>query len=253
MFLGCGGYAIVQKAIHNGFSSTDKKHFAKEAKLLHDINHANIVKIVGVSEDPIAIVMGFLHFDFRPFCREGSFSNLDDLLSYMNDEVIFFHFPKLACFMAKHFLSAVDFLHKNNMVHRDIKPSNILVSNLHYDFTIRVINCFRMNSENVACEGSEKNVEVSSYITGHHAYKNIWTPVLGEICDCHPDRGNAYDDFAVKVVNNEGTTIWHVPRELSKELSGYFNGGGRILVDVVSKRENRWRRGLEVPAVYRVI
>ena len=62
----------------------------------------------------------------------------------------------------------------------------------------------------------------------------------------------AYDDFAVKVVNNEGTTIRYVPRELSEELSGYFNGGGRILVKVVGKRENRPRRGLEVPAVYRV-
>ena len=123
---------VVAKVIHDGFSSTDKKLFAKEAKLLHDINHENIVKIVGVTEDPIAIVMEFLHFDFRPFSREGSFSNLDDLLSYMNDEVIFFHFPKLACFMAKDLLSAVEFLHKNNMVHRDIKANNILLSNLHY-------------------------------------------------------------------------------------------------------------------------
>ena len=88
-----------------------------------------------------------------------------------------------------------------------------------------------MNSENVACVGSEKKVEVSSYITGHHLYKNIWTPVLGEIWNCHPDIGNVYDDFTVKVVNNEGTTIGHVPRELAEELSVFLrrrkdSGGG---------------------------
>ena len=99
----------------------------------------------------------------------------------------------------------------------------------------------------------DKKIEINSWITGNHAYKHIWTPVLGEVLNCSRDIGNAFDENAIKVVNDEGTTIRHVPRELSIEFSNYLTGRGTITAEVVGKRENKWTRGLEVPALYRIL
>ena len=76
------GTSVVAEMMHKGFTSNDTLLFAKEAKLLGQLNHPSIVNLVGVCEDPIAIIMEYLEFSFRPFQRENSFYNLDELLSY---------------------------------------------------------------------------------------------------------------------------------------------------------------------------
>ena len=116
-----------------GAGLDDKLIFAKEAELLAKINHPNIVKLIGVCEEPVIIVMEFLEFSLRPFGREDTFTDVDALLCYLSDEDIYYHFPKIGNFIARDLVQSVAYLHSQDIVHRDIKPSNILVSNLHYD------------------------------------------------------------------------------------------------------------------------
>ena len=84
LLIGRGGYATVHKAIlkgkdvvakmiHKGYGTSDKLLFAKEAKLLSDIDHENIVKLLGVCENPVTIVMEYMSFSFKPFNRDNSF------------------------------------------------------------------------------------------------------------------------------------------------------------------------------------
>ena len=36
-------------------------------------------------------------------------------------------------------------------------------------------------------------IEVESYIRGHHVYSTIWTPVLGELLTCKRELDNTED------------------------------------------------------------
>ena len=66
---------------------------------------------------------------------------------------------------------------------------------------------------------------IKSWITGHHIYKGIWTPVLGEVFVCCPDVGNSHDVHAVKVINSSGVTIGRVPHELALHFYAHLQMG----------------------------
>ena len=53
-----------------------------------------------------------------------------------------------------------------------------------------------------------------SVILGHHVYKDIWTPFVGEILNVQQEVHNVEDHFAVAVVKNK-TIVGHVPCEVS--------------------------------------
>ena len=113
-------------------SSYVRDIFAKETLLMSKIHHENIVSLIGVSEDPVAILMEYCVFSFTPFQRIEKFSSLDQLLQYLCTEDLFTYFPGILNFMASDIGKGLAYLHENNMVHRDIKPGNILVTNTHY-------------------------------------------------------------------------------------------------------------------------
>ena len=52
-----------------------------------------------------------------------------------------------------------------------------------------------------------------SVIRGHHIYKAVWNPVLGELHYLALEEGNEHDRFAVCVKRGD-EIIGHVPREL---------------------------------------
>jgi isopropylmalate/homocitrate/citramalate synthase len=56
-----------------------------------------------------------------------------------------------------------------------------------------------------------------SSIRGYHVYKSIWTYEISEKLRCDREENNANDNFAVKLVLNDGNKE-HVPIELSKVL-----------------------------------
>ena len=55
--------------------------------------------------------------------------------------------------------------------------------------------------------------------------------------------------WAVAVIRNN-KIVGHVPREPAEEFSRHRARGKTITMQVTGRRENRRRRGLEVPAIY---
>ena len=87
-----------------------------------------------------------------------------------------------------------------------------------------------------------------SVIRGHHVYKAIWTPVVGEILNLQQEIGNSHDLFAT-TVKKGATIVGRVPREHSKIYWNFLEQGGRITCEVTGRRQ--LGKGLEVPCVYR--
>ena len=49
-------------------------------------------------------------------------------------------------------------------------------------------------------------------IRGHHVFKVVWTPRVGEILRIGKEPGNTHDRRAVAVLKADGTIVGHVPR-----------------------------------------
>ena len=127
---------VAMKNFKSYASIRDKALIAKEASLLSKIKHQNIIKVLGVCEQPVAIMLELCQFSFKPFQSEKVCSNLKQFLEYLHETGTFTRFiPKIGNFIAKDLSSAIQFLHEKDMVHRDIKPENCLVSNIHYSST----------------------------------------------------------------------------------------------------------------------
>ena len=53
-----------------------------------------------------------------------------------------------------------------------------------------------------------------SVLRGHHIYKVVWTPEVGEVLQVRTEDGNEHDEHAVAVVKDGlllDTTTFHVP------------------------------------------
>ena len=60
---------------------------------------------------------------------------------------------------------------------------------------------------------------IESTVRGHHVYKALWSPYIGEELPVQCEVNNIHDDFAVAVLKNSNT-VGHVPREISTESAG---------------------------------
>ena len=88
-----------------------------------------------------------------------------------------------------------------------------------------------------------------SVIRGHHVFKCVWTPFVGEILSLPQEHNNKHDHFAVAAqpINNK-KTIGQVPSEISNAFWNFLSNGGQIRCDVTGGRKKG--KGLEVPCVY---
>ena len=92
--------------------------------------------------------------------------------------------------------------------------------------------------------------EFESYITGHHVYKDIWTPILGEKLATAMEPQNPHDKYAIKVTKSD-EVVGHIPRDISKYCTAALCCG-IISCEVTGKRQNKRGNGLEVPCKYRL-
>ena len=69
----------------------------------------------------------------------------------------------------------------------------------------------------------EEYVVVSS-VRGHHVYKDIWTPAIGEVLTCTQELTNVHD-VAVK---RSADIVGHVPRSISYLCYLFIERGGII-------------------------
>lgn len=91
--------------------------------------------------------------------------------------------------------------------------------------------------------------DYDSVIRGHHIYKSIWTPVVGETLSLTLDSGNEHDIYAVGLVKDDhGAIVGHAPREVSKIFHFFLRHDGTITANVTGHRQ--FGHGLEVPCCY---
>ena len=90
---------------------------------------------------------------------------------------------------------------------------------------------------------------MESVIQGHHVYKTIWEPRVGEQLVLEREDSNSCDRYAVSVMKY-GTIVGHVPRELSRTYWYFIRRGGTISCEVTGNRKRGV--GLEVPCVYKL-
>ena len=136
--LGCGTFAVVEKCKYKNNIVTVKKLHSNLPQNVTNIftrtfiiaanKFKNVVKILGVCENSISIMMGHLELSFVPFGRDIKVYSLDKLLDVFDSENLLPYFPGIGSNIAIDIINAVSHLHQNYIVHRDIiKPSNVLV------------------------------------------------------------------------------------------------------------------------------
>jgi hypothetical protein len=88
----------------------------------------------------------------------------------------------------------------------------------------------------------------SGVVRGHHIYKEVWTPFIGEELCLQQERYNTHDRFAVTLMKGSNI-VGRVPREISRAYWKFLEKGGNIKCEVTGKR--KLGKGLEVPCIYK--
>ena len=74
-----------------------------------------------------------------------------------------------------------------------------------------------------------ENFELEAMIHGYHEYQAVWSPVQGELLDCHREPGNRHDPYAVAVVRSS-MLVGHMPRCVSSVCSAFIQEEALLLV-----------------------
>ena len=85
---------------------------------------------------------------------------------------------------------------------------------------------------------------MDSVVRGHHVYKSIWTPFLGEVL-----RAEMKKTYAVAILKDGGVVVGHVPHSFSKTFY-FLRHRGSIQSKIMGHR--KFGIGLEVPCTYTV-
>ncbi|MFH4980468.1 hypothetical protein AB6A40_007177 [Gnathostoma spinigerum] len=134
--LGYGAYSVCKRALNRVTGVECAIKIIEKARrdpseeidiLLRYSHHANIVKLLAVYEDDLNVYL------VEELCRGG------ELLHRISSQPFFSE--KEAAKIMFRLVSAVCFLHSNQVVHRDLKPSNVMFASCKADATsIRIID-----------------------------------------------------------------------------------------------------------------
>ena len=89
---------------------------------------------------------------------------------------------------------------------------------------------------------------------GHHAYKDIFEPVIGTTLTLQREPENAKDPHAVAIVEDAGRIVGHIPLALSEIVSSFLKRANhKATAEFCGKRINRGSSlGLELPVIYKI-
>ena len=85
--------------------------------------------------------------------------------------------------------------------------------------------------------------EFQSHATGHHVYKDIWAPTLGEKLSTTAEPENHHDKYVVKVLK-DNEVVGHVSSDISKYCTSAILCGRTIKCEIAGKRQNK--RGMDL-------
>ena len=92
--------------------------------------------------------------------------------------------------------------------------------------------------------------EVPSAVRGFHYYRATWNPREAEELVCEREEDNPYDVFAIKVIDDNGRIVGHLPMEISRSTSFLILRGATItavLTETHYRRSPIMKGGLEIP------
>ena len=95
---------------------------------------------------------------------------------------------------------------------------------------------------------TKKTFSIVSVVRGHHIYKSVRNPLLGERLSVRSETGNNHDKYAVSVVKHRGI-VGNLPRELLQTVWHFILHGGHVTCEVTEKR--KFGNGLEVARIHR--
>ena len=75
-------------------------------------------------------------------------------------------------------------------------------------------------------------------VRGYHYYRRFWQPKENEKLICLHEPGNAFDRFAIKTVSENGETVGHLPKEISR-ITNYFLDRGASMYRTLSSEHYR--------------
>ena len=122
---------VVKKML--GEDLEDKKNFVKEARILQELEHPNIVHFEEICSTPLALVLEYVYFDFQPFGINLKVSSLAEFVATLDSfNCEGCDSPHIFSGICKDIATGLQYLHNNDIAHRDLKPVNVLVINQHY-------------------------------------------------------------------------------------------------------------------------
>ena len=134
-------------------------------------SHHKIVEFIAFCNDPYAIMLEYLCFDFRPFGMDKKCSSLGNLLQLLDEQCDFTSFEKLPLQISNDISEGLSFLHNNGIAHRDLKPENILVTNQHYAGIVD-------DADRGFSESKDANIQTQTLVASHTHSVDRGTPVF---------------------------------------------------------------------------
>ena len=206
--LGEGAYGCVYKVQQKGTNylravkaikkkNVDYDEFNNEIEVLKALDHPNIIKLFDCYQDKRYYYM------VEEYCSGG------DLFDYIQKEKFFTE--KKAGIIFNQLLSAVNHLHKKNIVHRDIKPENIvLIETKDHEVFIKLIDfgtSITIKGKNLTQElGTIYYIAPEVFMNNYNQKADIWSSgiiLYTMLCGHPPFCGNKENIIKSKILHSK--------------------------------------------------